>query len=219
MSFKGNIMKCPDYSTSLITRVKTILIYGSLAAIIFTIVYGQSNKLASVSNTLYPMYLDWELQIPLIPWMIYPYISLNLLFITATFFLKSKESIKALCLSITWGAVIAGLVFYIFPGKLGFQRIEVPGYEKIFNFMFAIDHPHNLFPSLHITYAWLVITAIKENSYSKLVYFFMETWRLLITLSVVLVHQHHIFDIFTGAILAHGLHRFVYRKYSNSDNI
>jgi hypothetical protein len=207
-------MNSHDSNSSLIIRLKTILLYGSLAAIIFTVVYGQSNKLASVSDTLYPMYLDWELQIPLIPWMIYPYISLNLLFITAAFFLRTKESIKALCLSITWGAIIAGIIFYFFPGELGFKRVEVPGYENIFNFMFAIDHPHNLFPSLHITYAWLVISAIKQNAYSKIVHFVMESWRILITLSVVLVHQHHLFDIFTGGILAHLLLKFIYQKHS-----
>jgi membrane-associated phospholipid phosphatase len=193
-------------------RLKAILIYGNLSTLVFTLVYGICNYLAAQGTEVYAMYSEWETQIPLIPWMIYPYISLNLLFVLNVFILNSAQSIKALCYCLISGVLIAGIFFYFFPGQLGFNR-EVPlGYESIFEFMFSIDHPHNLFPSLHITYSAISIWAMQEHFSNKFLRWLFDLWFLTISFSVVLVHQHHLFDVFTGYLLAIFLFRYVYLK-------
>ena len=62
-------------------RLICIALYGGLATIAFAGIYGTCNNLASQALTHYSLYTQWELSIPLIPWMIYPYLSLNILFV------------------------------------------------------------------------------------------------------------------------------------------
>lgn len=196
-------------------RIMAIVIWGSLATIAFTIIYGGCNTLAAKSTNHYPMFLDFELSIPLIPWMIYPYLSLNALFIIAAFIL-SKNAVKGYCLSIVWGALVAGVFFYFFPGKLGFERLPmVIGYENLFKTMHEIDNPHNLFPSLHVTYSSLSMWAMNHQAKSAWLNWLLNFWLLLICSSVILVHQHHLFDIFTGFVLAVALYKTVYLKYAD----
>jgi len=193
-------------------RSKSIVLWGSLASIVFVGVYGWCNKMASQSIKHYVMFTDWELSIPLVPWMIFPYISLNLMFLASAFVLKDTSSIKGFCLSIVYGALIAGFFFYFFPGKLGFERINVTDFSPIFDFMFSIDHPHNLFPSLHITYSTLGALSMREQTLNKKFHLILYVWLIFIYASVVLVHQHHLFDILTGFILAAALYRYVYLR-------
>ncbi len=194
-------------------RLLAITIWGTIATFGFALPYGICNSLALKSPKHYAMFLDFETQIPLIPWMIYPYVSLNLLFVFAAFVLEEVEDIKGLCLSLVVAAFSAGIVFYLFPGKLGFVRQSVPGYEKYFETMFALDHPHNLFPSLHITYSSITFWIMNRSKPKRWFKFINHLWLFLISCSVVLVHQHHLFDILTGFILAILVYRFYFLKY------
>lgn len=204
---KNRIATLPD-----LERFKVICLYTVLSTIAFAVIYGWCNQQAALNPVRYSMFTEWELKIPLIPWMIYPYISLNLLFLVSAFVLKEISSIKGFCLSLIIGAVVAGLVFYFFPGQLGFVRETVPGYEHYFDFMFSIDHPHNLYPSLHVTYSTLAIFAMIEQTTNKIFHVLMLVWLVLISASVVFVHQHHLFDILSGFILALILYKFVYER-------
>ena len=204
---KDKIATIPD-----LERFKVICLYVTLSTIVFAVIYGWCNQQATLNPNHYAMFTEWELKIPLIPWMIYPYISLNLLLVVAAFVLKEVSSVKGFCMSLIIAAVIAGFIFYFFPGQLGFVRETVPGYEHFFDFMFAIDHPHNLYPSLHVTYSTLAILAMIEQTSNKIFHAFMWVWLLLISSSVVFVHQHHLFDIVTGFILALILYKTVYQR-------
>ena len=204
---KDKIATIPD-----LERFKVICLYVTLSTIAFAVIYGWCNQQAALNSNHYAMFTQWELKIPLIPWMIYPYISLNLLLVVAAFVLKEVSSVKGFCISLIVAAIIAGFVFYFFPGQLGFVRETVPGYEQYFDFMFAIDHPHNLFPSLHVTYSTLAIFAMIEQTSNKIFHAFMWVWLVLISVSVVFVHQHHLFDIVTGFILALILYKLIYLR-------
>lgn len=194
------------------SKFMVILLWTIYSTVAFTAIYGLCNHYASLNPKLYQMYTQWELEIPLVPVMIYPYLSLNLLFLMSAFVLKEITSIKAFCSSLIVGALFAGIFFYFFPGELGFIRTSVPGYDAIFNFMFQIDKPHNLYPSLHVTYSTLAVLAMIEQTKSKSFHSFLIIWLVLIIISVVLVHQHHLFDIVTGFILALLLNKLIYSK-------
>lgn len=204
-------MVLPDWP-----KFKVICLYTILATIAFAGVYGWCNLQASVNPVRYSMFTQWELGIPLVPWMIYPYVSLNVLFVLAAFVLKDISSVKGFCISMIVSVFIAGFIFYFFPGQLGFVRESVPGYESMYDFMFSIDHPHNLFPSLHVTYSSLAVFAMIEQTSNKAFHVFMWIWLATVAASVVLVHQHHFFDIATGFILALAMYKYVYAKIHNT---
>jgi membrane-associated phospholipid phosphatase len=52
-----------------------------------------------------------------------------------------------------------------------------------------------------------------DQTKQKWFHVFLTVWILMICASVVLVHQHHLFDIFTGLILAYLAIKTVYRRF------
>ena len=114
---------------------------------------------------------------------------------------------------------IAAIFFILFPAELGFSRVEnIEGYEFMYNTIHAIDRPHNLAPSLHIAYSSLGAYVLSSETQSELLKGMIWIWFLLICSSIVLVHQHHLFDIFTGVILALVVKYLIYDKLINTTN-
>jgi membrane-associated phospholipid phosphatase len=195
-------------------RLKSIFLWGGLASIAFPAIYGACNYYASQSITHYPMYFDFELSIPLLPWMINFYMSLNLLFVLAAFIIDSAEGVKGYCLSLIGTLGIASVVFLLFPGELGFERVDVVGdHAALFKSMHSIDKPFNLFPSLHVTYSTLSAAIMINHSRNKVFNFFMILWICMISASVLFVHQHHLFDVFSGFLLAWFGYKYIYKYF------
>ena len=145
--------------------------------------------------------------------MIYIYASFHLLLALNFFIIKDPKVIKAFTISLMASSFIAGLVFLSFPGKLGFSRVDgIAGYEAMYLFLHEIDHPHNLFPSLHITFSVLTAFAMFDQTTNKWFHGFLLVWITLICCSVVLVHQHHLFDIFTGLVLSFIVIKYIYKR-------
>jgi membrane-associated phospholipid phosphatase len=194
-------------------RWRAMLTWGSVCVVACLSMYLISNEIASHISVHYRMYTEAERSIPLIPWMIYIYASFHLLLALNFFIIKDPKVIKAFTISLMCSSFIAVLIFLVFPGELGFSRTEnIAGYEPMFNLLHQIDHPFNLYPSLHITFSVLTAFAMVDQTKGKLFHGILLIWILLICCSVVLVHQHHIFDVITGLLLAYGVIKLIYRR-------
>ena len=190
-----------------------MLIWGGACVVVCLSFYLISNEIASRISVHYRMYAEAEKSIPLIPWMIYIYASFHLLLALNFFIIKDPKVIKAFTISLMCSSFVAVIVFLVFPGELGFSRTEnIAGYEPMFNLLHQIDHPFNLYPSLHITFSVLTAFVMVDQTKSKLFHGILLTWIVLICCSVVLVHQHHIFDVITGLLLAYGVIKLIYRR-------
>ena len=200
-------------------RIRAIIIWGVVAGIFSTVVYFGVNEIASKNTHFYQLYFEFEKDIPMVPWMIYIYQSFALLIIITYFSIKSPQRIKAYSISFMSSCGIAAIFFILFPAELGFSRTEnIEGYEFMFNAIHAIDKPHNLAPSLHIGYSALGAYVLSSEIQSKLLKGVIWIWFLLICSSIVLVHQHHLFDMFTGAILALVVKYLIYDKLISTTN-
>ena len=194
-------------------RLKAMVFWGGICVLFCLTVYLGKNEIASNMERHYGMYFDFEKDIPLVPWMIYIYASFHLLLALNFFIIKDPKVIKAFTISLMASSFIAALVFLSFPGELGFSRVDgTAGYEAMYSFLHKIDHHHNLYPSLHITFSVLTAFAMFDQTRSKLFHGFLLSWVFLICCSVVFVHQHHLFDIFTGLILSFIVIKYVYRR-------
>lgn len=122
-------------------------------------------------------------------------------FYHASLFLK-EPALTKLGKEIIVGTCLSGIVFLLFPSVLGFERV-IPNeaYRNLFENIFALDLPHNMAPSLHIVYSGAILLAIFQSSEKKGIKAFAMLWLLFISLSTLLVHQHHLIDIFLGYIL------------------
>ncbi|MBN8539813.1 MAG: phosphatase PAP2 family protein [Deltaproteobacteria bacterium] len=97
---------------------------------------------------------------------------------------------------------IAAVFFIAFPTELGFVRpTQFEAFENLFTFLYTLDRPHNLFPSLHVTFSAIGAFYIGRNK-PKWIQAGLFVWIILICFSVLLVWQHHVPDIILGLSLA-----------------
>ena len=177
------------------------LYLGLLLTALFAVIYGASNWFNIERLHYFQLYFRWELAIPFIPTMILVYFSLQLLFLLPLLHC-SRNDLKLLAKRIAVAIPVAGIIFLLLPTQLGFTRVgETSSYASLYNFLYTVDQPHNLFPSLHVTLGTLVITALRRQVNGALLGLYIA-WLLLLYLSVLLVHQHHVLDIAGGIILA-----------------
>jgi|TARA_B110000093_G_C12853489_1_gene360312 membrane-associated phospholipid phosphatase len=196
-------------------RLKALAVWGGLCSVICGLLYSGSNSYAETASHHYHVYFEFEKSIPQIPCMIVFYISYYLYLLLNFVLVKNPNKIKAICLAMTFSALVAAVVFVVFPSELGFSRAEnIDGFEGIFNWLHVVDKPHNLFPSLHITFTTIATFVMISVTQSRLFHASIIAWAVMITFSVVLVHQHHLIDVLTGGILGWVAIRFVYQRFA-----
>ncbi len=181
--------------------------------LLFAVVYGGSNDWAARQATHYHFYWQWERTLPFVPGMIYVYFSIGLLFWLPLLVLDAPRMRRlgkaaALCM------LVAGACFMLWPATTGFVGPELP-HDALLAWIFArlhqLDHPHNTAPSLHIALSTLVLLACADGAAWRKA--LLLAWWVLIVLAVLLVHQHHVLDVVSGALLG-GLAYAWYRRGS-----
>ncbi len=195
----------------------TIVIFWQWVGIVFAAflaTYFSANHLASQHTDRFKMFTEWELTIPLVPWMIVVYLSYVAVFLVLPFVLKSSQALVSLAYSFLAGTFVSTVIFVLFPGELGYERAEfVVGFDFLFQTLYHVDHPHNLYPSLHVTFSSLTAMAMIHQTQARWFHLAVVGWAIVIAASVILIHQHHLFDVLTGAILAVCCYRWVYLRY------
>ena len=175
--------------------------------ILWIILYRYTNHIAQFAAVKYDFSFAWEKNTPLIPWMILPYVSLNIMTFVPLFHLIPSE-IRHLGRVMGLATVIAALVFYFFPAPLIHTRpTYVPTWNYFFQLVFSLDDVSNTLPSLHITYSTQLLLALwpKLKSFR---YIYLP-WFVLVCVSVLFTWQHHFMDIIAGLVLAVSLQLIV----------
>ena len=192
--------------------IKHYLGYGSLIYLLFALVYGGTNWWSAQQTDLFHFFFEWELRTPFIPAWIYVYLSLSLFFLIPMFVLQAHQ-FTPLLWSFVAIILFSGLLFLIFPTEAGAIRPSViQGYEKPFSLLYALDLPHNLFPSLHISLTTLCLLALFSHLKGSLWFLPVVFWWAAMALSVFFVHQHYLIDVIGGFIVAFLCYKLVYLK-------
>jgi membrane-associated phospholipid phosphatase len=159
------------------------------------------NWISSQRDDIYLLYFQKELMVPFIPEFFWIYMSMYLLFFAPPLFLNVPQ-LRLLGKRIIAGTLISGVIFLLFPSQLGFERVVPDGfYGKLYTQIFALDLPYNMAPSLHVVYSGFILFSIYSASDKKYIRISAILWLLLILLSTLLVHQHHIIDIVLALVI------------------
>lgn len=179
-------------------------------SIVFFTVYPLCNWLTAKRGTTFSLYIESELSIPFIPEFVWAYLSLYLLFIIPPFFLNPAR-MDVLGKQLVAATIFCGVIFLLLPARLGFERTvpDDPFYRSIFANMFAVDLPHNMVPSLHVTFSSLILLSLHRAQQANLAKIIFGAWLVLICASTVLVHQHHLLDVVTGLLVTATFIRFI----------
>jgi len=198
-------------------HLKAMAIWGGLCVLLCGVLYLSSNCIAETFLSHHRLYLECEKDIPQVPGMIIFYESYFLLVLLSFIRAKSPKSIRALSITMMVSAVSACTIFLLFPGELGFSRtMNIEGFESIFEALHRMDKPHNLYPSLHITFSSISAFTLIKQTKQKRFQALLLLWVMMISLSVILTHQHHLFDIATGFVLAWITLKFIYLKLESA---
>ncbi|MCA8973159.1 MAG: dual specificity protein phosphatase family protein [Planctomycetes bacterium] len=169
---------------------------------LFLLVYGLTNARAAAATDLDSWHFDWEESIPFVPWMIVPYVSIDLFFVAAPFVCTSRREVATLAKRLCAAILTAGLVFLIWPLQLGFDRPQAVGmFAPLYGALHGFDQPHNLFPSLHVTLIFILRWTYHRHV-RGLTRGLLHVWFALVTASTVLTRQHHLPDLLGGLVLA-----------------
>lgn len=187
-------------------RLVLFLRWSLALTLLFVATYGMTNWLAASRSARFHLYFAQELRIPFVPWMIFVYLSVNGLLLLPLFALD-LEGINRYGRACAAATLIAACFHLALPAELGWQRpATVPGYA-VFEGFFLLDRPHNLVPSLHVTYS--VLAAASLPAWLR---WLGAVWAALLIASVLLVHQHHLADVAGGLALAGGCHYWLGRR-------
>src|SRR5258706_11458234 len=120
-------------------------------SLLFLLVYGGSNHLTALRGDVGSLAFAWEARIPFMPWMIVPYMSLDLFFIAAPFLCRDRDELGTLTRRIAFPIIAAGLVFLTLPLRCDHPRPPLAGWTgAVFSALRGFDLPYNQLPSLHI---------------------------------------------------------------------
>ena len=172
-----------------------------------------------ISNHLfhYDFSIFLDSLIPFLPFFISIYILAYLHWIIG-YIVISRENEK-ICYHILAAEFVAKLIclffFLVFPTTIVRPFITQSGlWEFLVRFIYSVDEPVNLFPSIHCLESYLVFRGtLCLRSVSKTYKWFIFIFAFLICMSTVFVKQHVFVDIF-GGILAVEIGLYASKKWN-----
>src|ERR1051325_411996 len=185
-----------------VKRTKAALVVSAGLSVLFLIVYGGCNWITGHRGNVGTLNLEWERNIPFVPFFILPYMSIDLFFVVAPFLCRTDRELSVLARRIAAAIVVAGVCFLLFPFRFAFERPDADGWlGGLFDWFRGMDAPHNLIPSLHATFTLILCDIYIRHTRGR-VRVAIVVWFVLIALSPVLTYQHHLVDIVGGFVLA-----------------
>jgi len=181
-------------------EIGTYSCYFLVIGLLFVVGYGGANWLAAQRAEPLRLYLQAELTVPFIAAMLWPYLSINLLFVLPLFRLQ-RDELRRLGRQMIVTTVIATALFVLMPTALGFPRPATDGdLGAAYQLLYALDLPYNCVPSLHVAYASQVVCALAGPA-SRALRMALALWLALVVASTILTHQHHLLDVVSGLLL------------------
>lgn len=183
------------------SHFKLALLWAIGASASFLCVYCFCNWIASLHTGVPGLYFRWELWFPLVPLMIFPYLSEDIFFFFSPFVCRDRDEMQRHGVRLVLALLIAAVFFLLFPLKIGWPREPVSGINGLlFILERTLDRPYNLVPSLHLAFLVLLWVVYSRRTRGAL-RMAIQGWFVLIAISTVLTRQHHLIDVVTGLML------------------
>jgi membrane-associated phospholipid phosphatase len=182
-----------------------------IVLIAFCVVYGGADYL-SRGRTLVKVHFDAELSIPFVPAMTLAYVSMYGLFVLAPFLLRTKRELRALAGALIASILVAGVCFLLWPAEAAFPEPEDLGiWAGLYHAADRINLRYNMVPSLHVALSIATVSILARRG-ARWFAAMLWNWGALISLSTLLMHQHHLLDVATGAVLGIAVDHMVFRR-------
>ena len=181
--------------------MRSLRFHVGLAAIYaasFAAIYGGTSWLAARRAPPAVPHFAFETAVPFVPAMAWLYLSVPLMLCTAPLVMRTKRELLPFFFTLTAQLLVAGLCHLVYPLSSAWPpRGSGTGAFRIAD---ALNLDYNMVPSLHVCFAVTVALVFgrRAGSIGRLL---LWTWCLAASASTLLLHEHHLLDIFTGAAL------------------
>lgn len=170
--------------------------------LLFVVVYGGADWLTGLHDVRVPVHLAAELRIPLVPAAVWAYMSVYALPALVPFALRNPRELLEFVADLRWMLGLAGLGFLLIPAEAAWPTVAVPGATgAVLAFADRLNLDHDLVPSLHVALAVAAAQVVAPRlrpSGAVAVW----AWAVLVAVSTVLTHQHHLLDVASGVVVA-----------------
>ncbi len=166
----------------------------------FFLSYNLSNHFTATRSDVGELYYGWELSIPIVPWTIIPYWSIDFIYAFCVLFAPTRVALDTLAKRLLAAQVICIVSFFLFPLQFSFAKPELQGFFGWwFDTLLSFDKPYNQAPSLHITLLVVLWCFLSDyaQSWGR---WLLNIWCVLIGVSVLSTWQHHFIDVPTGVL-------------------
>lgn len=153
--------------------------------------------------------------IPYLLWFVY--VSVVVVYL----FFKNKTDYYRCCIFLFTGMTVFLVISTLWPNGHHLRPTVLPRdnfFTRIISFLWKVDTPTNLWPSIHVFNSMGAHFAIMHNK-DLLLSKHGHLWRFLsgilaisIIMSTVLLKQHSVFDVITGLIMGLAMYVLVYRR-------
>lgn len=185
--------------------------------IVFCVVYGGTDFL-SRGRTLVKVHLDAEQSIPFVPAMTLAYVSMYGLLVLAPFVLRSERELRALSAALVAAILTAGVCFLLWPAEAAFPAPDTLGiWAGLYHAADEFNLHYNMVPSLHVALSIATAATLAHHCkpWGAAV---LWCWGGLVSLSTVLIHQHHLLDVATGVALGVAVDRVIFCRLASREH-
>lgn len=163
--------------------------------------YGFANWFTGQRDDVGSLAFAWEPQIPLWPWTIVPYWSIDLLYGLSFLLPACRREMDRHALRLLAAQVICVVCFLLWPLRFTFERPALDGtFGMMFDVLMGFDKPFNQAPSLHITLLVIIWAMFANHTRGPFWRGLLHLWMALIGISVLTTWQHHFIDVPTGLL-------------------
>lgn len=99
--------------------------------------------------------------------------------------------------------LICSVIFIVLPTTINRPVIEVHTFsDRLLAYLYTIDEPTNLFPSMHCLYSWMAFAGVRRSEkVPKWYKVFSFVFALMVAASTQFTKQHYLIDIAGGFLL------------------
>jgi len=167
------------------------------------ILWTGADILSNLQPSRYPMYFAFEQHIPFVSWAMPVYFSLDLAVVILPFLFTTWRNALPPMATLLVQTLIAVPFFIFLPMQVGFTGEAVNGVWGEY-VMDPLGIPNfsrwNHVPSLHVSYAFTIAVVLGRN-WGHGVLLLGLAWACAVSVSTLLVHEHHLVDVLAGGLL------------------
>jgi membrane-associated phospholipid phosphatase len=185
-------------------RILCAIRWGVVVTAWFAAVFFGAEWVTSLHGWRVAIDFEWERGIPFWPWMAVVYLSIFPLMWCAPLLIEAPRNIRSMALSLCAVIGAAGIGFLICPATLNYgpTGAMVAPWESLYQLSDWMNLDHNLVPSLHVALAVCCVAVYTQSHrIDALTRGILWVWAMLIALSTLLTHQHHVVDVAMGWVL------------------